>query len=137
MKNADARYMLFPKNKIFTKNEDKAYLRDRLVFNVTEDILVAMESLGISKVELAKKLNKTKSYVSQTLSGERNMTLGTLSDICFVLGIEPEIKISAQIKPENINSHGMGFFAVKKVTKPLRLATEKKFDELPWMEACA
>ncbi len=90
--NDDARLMFYPENKEFTKDEDRNYARERLVFNVTEDILLAMESLEISKVDLAKELKKSKSYITQLLSGERNMTLGTLSDICFALKLEPAIK---------------------------------------------
>lgn len=56
-----------------------------------------MEELNISKVDLAKRLGKSKSYVTQMLSGSRNMTLSTLSDICFALGFKPEVKIP--VKP--------------------------------------
>lgn len=70
---------------------DKAYAREDLVYNVTEDILVLLEDLDVSKQELARRLGKSKSFVSQILSGARNMTLGTLSDICFVLDVTPQV----------------------------------------------
>lgn len=71
----------------------RQYARDELIYNVTEDILVTIERSNLSKAELAKRLNKSKSFVTQLLSGARNMTLGTLSDICFSLQVRPKIKI--------------------------------------------
>jgi transcriptional regulator with XRE-family HTH domain len=73
--------------------DDKQFQREELIYNVTEDILILMEDKNISKNELSRSLNKSKSYVSQVLSGNRNMTLATLSDICFALKIKPIINI--------------------------------------------
>lgn len=73
--------------------EDRAFAREELVYNVTEDLLVFLEDGGVSKKELAGRLGKSPAYVTQLLSGSRNMTLGTLSDICFSLGFKPEIRI--------------------------------------------
>lgn len=76
--------------------EDRAFAREDLVYNVTEDLLVFLEDNDISKKELARRLGKSKSYITQILSGSRNMTLGSFSDICFALGFKPEIKIPVQ-----------------------------------------
>ncbi len=73
------------------KNENGNRARDlgrgSYLFRVTEDILVAMEDLGVSKSELAKKLGISKSRISQLLRGSSNMTIGTLSDIAYELGL--------------------------------------------------
>jgi len=61
--------------------------RGSYLFQVTEDILVAMEDLGVTKAELAKRLGKSKPRITQLLSGGSNMTIGTLSDIAFELGL--------------------------------------------------
>lgn len=71
----------------------KAAARDRLIFQITDDLLIIMENNGVTKNELARRLGKSKSYVSQVLSGRRNMTFGTFSDICFSLKFEPEIAL--------------------------------------------
>ena len=71
--------------------DQKVFAREELIMSVTEELLIAMERQGISKIELARKLGKSKSFVTQILSGARNMTLKTLSDFCFVLGVEPTI----------------------------------------------
>ena len=61
--------------------------RGSYLFRVTEDILVAMEDLGVTKSELAKRLGKSKPRITQLLSGGSNMTIGTLSDIAVELGL--------------------------------------------------
>ena len=61
--------------------------RGSYLFRVTEDILVAMEDLGVTKSELARRLGKSKSRITQLLSGSSNMTIGTLSDIAVELGL--------------------------------------------------
>ncbi|EMQ0190758.1 hypothetical protein B6I61_15930 [Klebsiella pneumoniae] len=66
----------------------------RLVFNTTEDILLAMQDQGVTQSTLAKKLGKSKSYVSQLLDGTRNMTLKTLADISYALSVNVKVVIS-------------------------------------------
>lgn len=91
-----AKDLFFSEDKEFSNAEERAYAREELVYNVTEDILVALEDLDVSKKELAKRLGKSRSYVTQILSGARNMTLGTLSDICFALNVRPKVSISVE-----------------------------------------
>ena len=76
-----------------SKSEQRIYARESLVYNVTEDILVLLEDLDVTKNELAKRMGKSRSYVTQVLSGARNMTLGTLSDICFALEAKPQVEV--------------------------------------------
>tara|TARA_R110001592_G_scaffold199185_1_gene447614 strand:+ start:19308 stop:19715 length:408 start_codon:yes stop_codon:yes gene_type:complete len=71
----------------------KICLREDLIIDVTEDLLIALEDKGISKAELAKRLSKSKSFVTQTLNGARNMTLRTLADFCYALELKPSISL--------------------------------------------
>ncbi|EJE4205056.1 helix-turn-helix transcriptional regulator [Vibrio parahaemolyticus] len=96
----NARSMFYSKDTHYSDAEDRAFARDELVYNVTEDLLVIMEDKGISKTELSRRLGKSKSYVSQVLSGSRNMTLGSFSDICFALGFKPEVNLPVEDKVE-------------------------------------
>lgn len=94
MSAKEARNMFHPADKEFSRAEDRALAREELIYNVTEDLLVLLEKLGVSKVELARHLGKSRAYITQLLSGSRNMTLGTLADICFTLGVSPRITFS-------------------------------------------
>ena len=84
---------------ITSQAEKRAYAREELIYNATEDLLVILEDKDITKVELARRLGKSKSYITQLLSGSRNMTLGSLSDICFALEISPKIHLPVQLAP--------------------------------------
>ncbi len=70
--------------------------QELLITEVTEEIWKAMEEAGVTKAELANRMGATKGYVSQVLSGSRNMTLRTLADICFALGNKPTISLKNQ-----------------------------------------
>ncbi|MDZ7825665.1 MAG: helix-turn-helix transcriptional regulator [Gammaproteobacteria bacterium] len=66
---------------------------NHLVVDVTEDLLCAMEKLGITQAELARRLNESRSTISKILDGDRNMTLRTLSNIAFELETRPRIDL--------------------------------------------
>ncbi|WP_049722212.1 helix-turn-helix domain-containing protein [Gilvimarinus polysaccharolyticus] len=124
-----AKELFYPPNKQFSKAEDKAYAREELIYNVTEDLLVILEDHAISKAELAKKLGKSKSFVTQLLSGSRNMTLGTLSDICFALGFAPKVLLPIAEAPlaEARNFEWKAVTPKAKATAPSRTKlTERK-----------
>lgn len=76
-----------------SKTLQREEAQDQLIFNVTEDILLTMEDLEISKSELARRVNKSKSFISQVLNGNANMTLRTLASICFELGTNVDVRI--------------------------------------------
>ena len=62
------------------------FQQERLILDATERICELMEIQGVSRAELAQRLKKSKSHVSQLLSGRTNMTLRTLSDVFTALG---------------------------------------------------
>jgi len=101
--------------------EARIFAREKLVYNVTEDLLVFLEDVDINKKELARRLGKSKSYVTQVLSGSRNMTLGSFSDICFALGFEPKITIPLR---KNIDEY---LEPVEKEWKTIDSVVNKKY----------
>lgn len=60
--------------------------QETLIADATELICQAMDVGGINRQDLATRLGKSKGFVSQILTGERNMTLRTLADVMFALG---------------------------------------------------
>jgi transcriptional regulator with XRE-family HTH domain len=66
---------------------------ETLIADATELICQVMEQDGVSRQELARRLGKTKGFVSQLLTGERNMTLRTLADVLFALGHRFELTV--------------------------------------------
>lgn len=64
----------------------RIFEQEALAFEATEVISELMAAAGVSKAELARRLGTSRAFVTQTLSGSRNLTLHTLADIAFVLG---------------------------------------------------
>ena len=74
----------------------KLVAQEMLITEATEAVWSALEHAGINKSELAERLGTTKGYVSQVLSGSRNMTLRTLADICFAVGATPRVHVEVE-----------------------------------------
>lgn len=68
-----------------TKEGMAIYQQERVVLEVTELICKLMKQRGVNKTELAKRLGKSKGYVTQLLDGQTNMTLRTVSDTFLAL----------------------------------------------------
>lgn len=75
------------KNKQDDEREfDRLVAQETLILETTEEICRVLNSENITRTELAKRLGKSKGFVTQVLSGERNMTLNTVADFAFALG---------------------------------------------------
>ncbi len=66
----------------------RMYQQERSIMQVTELICKLMEKTNTNRAALADALGKSRSYVTQLLDGETNMTLRTLSDVFNALGYE-------------------------------------------------
>ena len=113
------RDMFFAPGTDFSRAEDRALAREDLIYNVTEDVLVAMEHADVSRKELARRLGRSKSYVTQLLTGARNMTLGTLSDICFALDITPRVSLLDGMASEGVSASDSTHWEAQR-TAPVR-----------------
>ena len=74
-------------------HNDKENQRYVLRYVVTAEILNIMEKNDIRKATLAKQLGYSKGHISRVLSGDRNMTLDTISDIAMALGVNIEFTL--------------------------------------------
>jgi transcriptional regulator with XRE-family HTH domain len=72
--------------------EDSEHMRlfqqERSIYEVTAMLESLLEAQGVSRAELAKRLGRTKGWVTQLLDGEANKTIRTIADVCAVLGQE-------------------------------------------------
>jgi transcriptional regulator with XRE-family HTH domain len=64
---------------------ERLVAQETLIFEATEMISELLEADGVTRKELADKLDRSKGFVTQILSGDRNMTLRTLADLAFAL----------------------------------------------------
>lgn len=68
---------------------------EALVAGASEMVAKLMVEQNVSKADLARKLNKSRSWVTQLLSGEANMTIRTLAEVIFTLNAEVELHAHA------------------------------------------
>jgi transcriptional regulator with XRE-family HTH domain len=59
----------------------RLYEQERLLVDTNELLVRIMEKQGISRANLAKRLGKSKAFITQVLRGKRNLTLRTLADL--------------------------------------------------------
>lgn len=66
----------------------RVFQQERAIYSVTELIESVMNAENISRSELARKLRRNKSWVTQLLDGEANKTVRTIADVLAVMGRE-------------------------------------------------
>lgn len=93
------------------QNHDAEYERllneERFILEVTERICAFMDEKGISRSELAQRLGKTKGYVSQLLSGGRNLTMRTVADVSQALGANLHFQITRDRSSKQGSQHNV------------------------------
>ncbi len=70
----------------------KLYAIEGLVTQAGEFIAGLMEQQKVSRAELARRLGKSRAYVTQMLSGARNLTVRTLAEAAYALGVEVKLE---------------------------------------------
>ena len=80
-----------------SKKDSRTHVR--IVQGASEVIRALMESQGVSKAELARRVGKSRAYVTQSLGGDRNMTLGTLARFADALNADAMV----DLKPRDEN----------------------------------
>ena len=77
----------------FMEDQDFARMerQEDFILTLTETIVSEMERRGITRAELADRLGKTRSCISQYLNGSRNLTCRTLADIAYAINCKPHL----------------------------------------------
>ena len=71
----------------------RLFQQEALAFAASELICSLMEKEGISRSKLAELSGRSRAFVTQVLSGSRNMTMHTLADLMFALGHRIELDV--------------------------------------------
>ena len=69
--------------------------QEELILKAATALSELLEREGITKVELAKRLGKTKGFVTQILAGDKNLTLRTIADVADALGHSVDVRVGA------------------------------------------
>ena len=74
-------------------DKDRDYLEQSLKARFVEDICRILKENGVSQAALARKLGKSRQYVSHILNETANFTLGTLVDIALALDCDVVLRL--------------------------------------------
>jgi transcriptional regulator with XRE-family HTH domain len=67
--------------------------QEETLLDATEELYKALEEMGITKTELAEKLNKKPAFISKLFRGSHNPTLKTLAEVAHALDKKVRIKL--------------------------------------------
>ncbi len=63
----------------------KALAVESLILDASEAIAKLMEDRNVSKAELARRMHKSRAWITQLMSGRNNMTIRTLAEVAYEL----------------------------------------------------
>jgi transcriptional regulator with XRE-family HTH domain len=89
-----------------SKHGRRELARQDLIVDTTEQVWEALEHAGMTKADLARALETSKANVTQFLSGQRNMTLNTISDIGEAVGMTPRVVFHRKSAHQDVGSTG-------------------------------
>ena len=86
----------------------RLYAIEGLVTDAAELVARLMEEQGVNKAELARRLGKSRAWVTQLLSGKANMTIRTFAELAYVLGAEVDLAVQQQkrksvVRPKTVS----------------------------------
>ncbi len=67
---------------------------EALIQDAAEAVSVVMQEEGVTKAQLARRMGRTKGFITQLLSGGRNLTLRTLAGVADALEARVTITVS-------------------------------------------
>ncbi len=73
-------------NQLAERDKSPDFILECVLIAATERICELMDKHDISRAELARRLGKSRAYVTRMLNGQPNMTLKTLTQIAVALG---------------------------------------------------
>lgn len=73
------------------RKRSRAGAAQQLIRGTTESITILMKKRGVTRSELARRMKRTNAYVTQMLSGDRNLTLRTIADVAKALDATPRV----------------------------------------------
>ena len=85
-----SQYAILMQDPAFRKN----LAVEALVLEAAEVVSRLMMEQDLSKADLARKLGKSRAWVTQLLNGSANMTVRTLAEVTFAL--DAEVRLAAQ-----------------------------------------
>lgn len=78
----------------------RIYEEERLLLLVQEALAEAIEKSGLGRSQIALRLGKNRSFVTQALSSGRNLTLASIAALAWAAGYRLRVTVSPLNEPE-------------------------------------
>ena len=89
----------------------RLFAMESLAAEAAELISRLMAERGISKADLARKLGKSRSWITQLLSGKTNMTVCTLAEIAIAM--DSEVRLQTQPADRQAANSDSGIYTIR------------------------
>lgn len=126
--------------------QSETYHIDAAKLEISEQIYLTMEQQGISKAELARRLGKSRAYITKVLQGSTNFTLESLIRIARALDCQLDLQFAPRPRASELDelweagrrsashhktpSRPISEY-IKLIETPLRVVTEIKDAPIP------
>lgn len=91
------------------------YQLERAIVDFTEDVCQIMEDKGISRADLARRLGKSRAWVTKLLRGDRNLTLKTIVDVLWELGYKGTVAVEPEWNSLDVWDQKLGEYESQEV----------------------
>jgi len=72
---------------------DPDYIAERLALRVTEEAAKIMQNPGLSRADLAARMNVSRAYVTKIFDAPPNLTLRSIARLALALGVKPYVSL--------------------------------------------
>lgn len=73
-------------------DSSRVVAQEMFISQAAKMLIDLMKEKNVSRAELARRIGKSPSFITQALGGTRNMTLRTIADFAYALGCELKIE---------------------------------------------
>lgn len=87
-----------------SKRNRRLLREEALIQDAAEAVSVVMQEEGVTKAQLARRMGRTKGFITQLLSGGRNLTLRTLAGVADALEARVTITVSKNRDSRSVSS---------------------------------
>lgn len=91
---------------------------EAFVLDASEVIARAMKEQRVSRAELARRMGKSRAWITQVLSGRANLTLRTLAEIAWSLGVELKLQETAPTESRTLVAADLWRYDTKSSAEP-------------------
>jgi transcriptional regulator with XRE-family HTH domain len=117
----------------FPDVDQKLFQQEELILEATELLATIMAENQVTKADLARRLRKSKAFITQCLNGGQNLTLRTLADLFGALGYRLQLGAAPgaqQAQRKIIKLYSVGGWAIERATESLsqRILCEEPAD---------